>query len=66
MFVTRDTWLEVAFALQLSLGSVGLAGGHLAASGLMAPGLALSLHSLFLSQVTTPNLSSFANSFMEI
>ena len=33
MFVTRDTWLEVAFALQLSLGSVGLAGGHLAASG---------------------------------
>lgn len=41
MSVTRDTWLEVAFALQLSLGSVGLAGGHLAASGLMAPGLTL-------------------------
>lgn len=27
MSVTRDTQLEVAFALQLSLGSVGLAGG---------------------------------------
>lgn len=67
MSVPRDTQLAVAFARQLSLGSVGLAGGHLATGGLMAPGLVLlSPPPLFLSQVITPNLSSFANSFMEI
>ena len=66
MSVPRDTQLAVAFARQLSLGSVGLAGGSFGNRWSDGSLVLLSPPPLFLSQVITPNLSSFANSFMEI